>query len=262
MPEPDQQRARDDLALLAEAAAEAADIAMSYFRRDPQVWMKPGDSPVSEADLAVDRHLRTVLLGARPDYGWVSEEAAASPAASADHPVFVVDPIDGTRAFIDGGPTWCISIAVVVGGRPLAGLLQCPVKGETYAATRGGGATCNASPIRVATPGQSLHLAGPGAMIDALPLELRAPARRHPYIPSLAYRIAMVASGALDATYVKPHSRDWDLAAADLILEEAGGAILDAAGQRLRYRVPERPHGPLVAGSGELLAVLRRHMKG
>src|SRR5690606_11369282 len=128
-------------------------------------------------------------------------------------------------------------------------------------AVLGGGASRNQVPITVSAPDAAPHLAGPKTMIDALAGDLRLRVRRHPYIPSLAYRIAMVASGELDATYVKPNARDWDLAAADLILEEAGGALLDAAGSRLSYVAPERPHGALVAGSGELLSLLRQHMK-
>lgn len=256
MQEIEELSASADLMLLTQAAREAGRIAMRYFRDSPEVWMKSGNSPVSEADLAVDRFLHGELMAARPDYGWISEEAAASMPLDRRGPTFVVDPIDGTRAFIDGSPTWCISIAVVVDGRPAAGVLDCPAKEEIYAAFRGGGAKLNRERIAVGEPGELPVIAGPKAMLAMLPGELRDRMRTHPYIPSLAYRIAMVANGALDATYVKPNAHDWDLAAADLILEEAGGSVLDSSGKLLRYAGGNDRHGELIAGSGELLKSL------
>ena len=114
-----------DLALLQTAAREAGRIALGFFRQDPQVWWKEGNSPVSEADFAVDRFLKEALLGARPDYGWLSEETdpLAEVATLVEPPrrFFVIDPIDGTRSFIRGEDTWCVSVAVVEGGRPVAG---------------------------------------------------------------------------------------------------------------------------------------------
>ena len=94
-------------------------------------------------------------------------------------------------------------------------------------------------------------LGGPADMVSALPQEMRARVKRAEYIPSLAYRLAMVADGSLDASFVKPNSHDWDLAAADLILREAGGEILDVDGKAPAYGGSEIRHGALVAGSGE-----------
>jgi myo-inositol-1(or 4)-monophosphatase len=125
-----------DLALIAAAAREAGAIAMRHFRNDPEVWMKNGTSPVSAADIAVDTFLRETLIEARPDYGWLSEETADSSARLEARRTFVVDPIDGTRAFIQGRRTWCVSIAVVEAGAPLAGVLECPAKGEFYEGRR------------------------------------------------------------------------------------------------------------------------------
>ena len=93
-------------------------------------------------------------------------------------------------------------------------------------------------------------------MIKALPPEIYSKVAPHPYVSSLAYRIALVASGALDATFVKPSSHDWDLSAADLILEEAGGSIVDGAMRRPHYAGPDPRRGPLAAGSGRLLEIM------
>ncbi|WP_040678353.1 3'(2'),5'-bisphosphate nucleotidase CysQ [Nitratireductor pacificus] len=256
MPENDAVQAtfEDDLALIADAAREAGRIALEYYRRDPEVWWKAGKSPVSEADLAVDRFLRKMLLAARPAYGWLSEETAASPERLSARRVFIVDPIDGTRAFIDGRPVWCVSIAVVERGRSVAGVLDCPALEEVYTASRGAGAFMNGRRIEVKTPDGELVIAGPKAMIERLPEATASTVKPHGYVPSLAYRIAMVAHGALDATFVKPNAHDWDIAAADLILEEAGGRILDQQGASPLYAGADPRHGALAAGSGGLLA--------
>ncbi|AZN99219.1 3'(2'),5'-bisphosphate nucleotidase CysQ [Mesorhizobium sp. M9A.F.Ca.ET.002.03.1.2] len=259
MPELDQvisAGARADLALLRDAAREAGAIAMRYFGNNPQVWMKGGTSPVSEADHAADAYLRETLLAARPDYGWLSEETADNPARLAARRTFVVDPIDGTRGFLEGLRSWCVSVAVVEDGRTLAGVLECPAMEETYWALPGEGAFLNGRRIAARRPAATVDIGGPKPLIDLMPAEWRGRLNRVPYIPSLAYRLAMVANGALDATFVKPNAHDWDIAAADLILREAGGALLDQNGRAPRYAGEVIRHSALVAGSGELLAIL------
>ena len=121
-----------DLQLIRDAAREAGDIAMRYFKRNPEVWLKGGHSPVSEADYAVDKFLRETLIAARPDYGWLSEETVDSAARLEARRTFVVDPIDGTRSFLEGRSTWCVSIAVVENGNAVAGVVDCPAKDEIY----------------------------------------------------------------------------------------------------------------------------------
>jgi len=252
-PSPDSQSLADDLALLREAAAEAGRIAMRYFGKSPEVWLKGGTSPVSEADIAVDRFLRETLLGARPDHGWLSEETADDLARLDARRTFVVDPIDGTRAFIDGRSTWCVSVAIVEAGRPLAGVLDCPAKGEVYSAALGNGASKNGVALAVRALGEAIDLGGPKSFVQDLPQHLRDRVRPAQYVPSLAYRIALVADGSLHGTFIKPNANDWDLAAADLILGEAGGAIVNGAGARPLYAGSDPRHGALAAGSGPLL---------
>lgn len=256
MPASDGASLDEELSLIEEAAREAGAIAMRHFRRDPEVWWKEGKSPVSKADLEVDEFLRRVLLQARPDYGWLSEETADNKERLSAARTFVVDPIDGTRAFIDGRKVWCVSIAVVEDGRALAGVLDCPATGEFFSASYGGGARCNGTPIAVKEARRELSLAGPKNMMQALPPETYARVAPHPYVPSLAYRLALVASGALDATFIKPASHDWDLAAADVILAEAGGSIVDGFMRRPYYAGPDPRRGPLAAGSGRLLEIM------
>ncbi|KQZ99527.1 3'(2'),5'-bisphosphate nucleotidase CysQ [Mesorhizobium sp. Root157] len=248
--------AQEDLALLRDAAREAGAIAMRYFGKSPEVWMKGGTSPVSEADYAADAYLRETLLKARPDYGWLSEETADDLSRLKARRTFVVDPIDGTRAFLAGNATWCVSVAVVERGRSLAGVLDCPAKQETYWAVSGSGAFCNGSRIAVRLTRPEPEVAGPKALVDQLPVGLLERLRRVAHVPSLAYRLAMIAAGTIDASFVKPNSHDWDIAAAALILSEAGGEVRDSSGHAPLFAREKIRHGSLAAGSGELLGAL------
>jgi myo-inositol-1(or 4)-monophosphatase len=248
----------DDLALIVDAAREAGRIALGFFQKSPEVWMKGGTSPVSEADYAADRYLRETLTAARPAYGWLSEEMAQGAERPLARRTFVVDPIDGTRAFLDGKSTWCVSVAVVEDGRPLAGVLECPAKEELFAAAIGLGATKNGRAVRVAAPRAPALIAGPKAIVDHAADHLGRPVDRVPYIPSLAYRVAMVAEGALDATFIKPHAHDWDIAAAELVLTESGGRLVEPSGKPPLYASDDPRHGLLVAGSGPLLEAMVR----
>ena len=240
---------REDLALLRDAAAEAGRIAMSYFRRNPKVSWKEGMSPVTEADLHADAYLRKTLLAAWPDYGWLSEETADTPERLSRRRTFVVDPIDGTKAFIDGRDHWCVSVAIVEDGQSLAGVLDCPALGEQFEARRSVGSTLNGAPLRVAEPTGQPKIAGAKSFLNSYADATgHLPEHVH-HIPSLAYRVAMIAVGRIDATFIKPNAHDWDLAAVDLILSEAGGEILRADGSRPQYARADTRHGILVAGN-------------
>jgi myo-inositol-1(or 4)-monophosphatase len=241
-----------DLELIAGAARAGGEIALRYFGRKHEIRMKPGDSPVTQADIAVDTYLRETLREARPAYGWLSEETIDTPDRLRTQRLFVVDPIDGTRAFIDNRETWCVSIAVVEAGRPLVGVLACPAIGEFYSAALASGSYLDGRRLALPEPGLSPAIAGPKPMVEAARAHFPA-LRTVPYIPSLAYRVAMVAAGRIDATFVKPKAHDWDLAAADLVLSEAGGGILARTGQTPSYGGVNPQHGSLVAGGPYLL---------
>ena len=218
-----------DLALIRAAAEEAGHIAMAYFRGEKamDVRMKSGESPVSAGDFAVDNFLREFLGKARPDYGWLSEESVdAMRTRRLTAPrSFIVDPIDGTRAFIDGRDIWCVSIGVVEGTAAVAGVLECPALDATYWASAGGGAFRDGSPIAVSPPSARPLIAAPAKAAEQISRAFPQGFDRKGHIPSLAYRLAMVADGSLDATLVKPNSHDWDIAAAVVILNEAGARL-------------------------------------
>jgi myo-inositol-1(or 4)-monophosphatase len=241
---------QEDLELIVKIAQHAGSLALPYFHGDKQlnVQMKAGDSPVSAADYAVNAYLEEHLKAARPDYGWLSEETldADKSVRLAARRTFIVDPIDGTRGFINGSKVWCVSVGIVEDGRPVVGALICPACGETYTAILGGGAKLNGEAIQIddELPEKSaLIIGGARVFIDAMDAKTTDFYKRHPHVPSLAYRIAMVATGKMAATYIKPNAHDWDIAAADLILHESGGVLLDAKGERfvLNQINPKKP---------------------
>ena len=242
----------EDLALLREAAAQAGRIAMSYFRRDPKVSWKAGMSPVTEADLHADAYLRETLLAARPDYGWLSEETADTQERLSRRRTFVVDPIDGTKAFIEGRECWCVSLAVVEDGKSLVGVLDCPALGEQFEARRGAGSKLNGRTLQLADPRGQPKISGAKAFLSAYAGATGQALEHMHHIPSLAYRVAMIADRKMDATFIKPNAHDWDLAAADLILTEAGGEILRGNGTKPEYARADTKHGILVAGHKSL----------
>ncbi|OBZ92642.1 inositol monophosphatase [Pararhizobium polonicum] len=247
-----------DLELITMAAKAAGEKALSYFRKDPDVqWKNGGRSPVSEADYAANDILKEKLLAARPNYGWLSEETDDDEARLGCDTVFVVDPIDGTRAFIAGKDVWCVSVAVVHLGRPVAGVLFAPALGELFQATQTGVALKNGEPIAVrAENGAVLRIALAEETVGLLEPGYRSGMSRIAHVPSLAYRIAMIADGRIDGTIVKKNSHDWDLAAADLILERAGGVLSNLDAQPLSYNRPNVRHTVLCAAAKPALPAL------
>lgn len=237
----------DDLELLRSSAVAAGIIASGFFRRDVRSWNKENSSPVSEADILVDRYLAASLLQARPDYGWLSEETADNPSRLDCERVFVVDPIDGTRGFLRGEDSWTVSLAVVENGIPVAGVVYAPVRDEMYDAVREGGARLNGQAItRRRRPGTAPVIPAAGAVHQ----EMQAAGlhyTRGPYYPSLAYRLVQVATGTLDAVASRRGSQDWDIAAAALILDECGVDIADVCLGFPQFNRRDVRHGALAA---------------
>jgi myo-inositol-1(or 4)-monophosphatase len=241
---------------LAGAMREAGALALKTFRGEIKSWTKGSSSPVSEADLAVDALLRERLLGIH-DAGWLSEETEDDPARLRRPDVWVVDPIDGTRAYLAALPDWVVSAALVSAGRPAVGALYAPVTDELFLAVAGGGATVNGTPI-AASAGDALagaRFSGAKRRLETL-AAVEPRIETMPRVPSLALRIARVATGALDGTIAAPNSHDWDLAAADLLVHEAGGLITTLTGQSLIYNRPNPVHGALVAAGRARHAIL------
>lgn len=241
---------------LAEAVREAGLLALTTFRREPKSWIKGKSSPVSEADLAVDALLHERLLAIR-NAAWLSEETEDDPVRLQATEIWVVDPIDGTRAYLAGSADWAISAALVSGGRPRVAALYAPVSDELFLSIAGAGATLNDAPIH-ATGGDNIagaRFSGAAQRLDSL-AAVEPRILRSARVPSLALRLARVASGALEGTFTAANSHDWDLAAADLLLHEAGGTLTTLTGEALQYNRPNPVHGALVAAGRQRHAAL------
>ena len=253
-----------DLALLTDAALQAGAIARRYFRQKPRTWDKPDKGgPVTEADLETDAYLRETLTAARPFYGWLSEETPDDDARLSRARVFIVDPIDGTRAFIDGETTWSVSVAIAAEGAVTAAVVYLPEKDRLYTAALGAGAALNGTAIAAS---QRARAAGgtllanrwsmgetywPGGVPDVI----------REFRPSLAYRLALVGEGRYDAMVTFRDTWEWDIAAGSLIATEAGATVTDRHGAALRFNT-QAAHAPgVIAGSpgahADLLALHR-----
>jgi myo-inositol-1(or 4)-monophosphatase len=227
---------------------QAGEIALVASKKPLKRWMKAGSSPVSEADIAVDNFLSTRLPPLVPGAGWLSEETEDNLDRTEAASVWVVDPIDGTRAYLDQRPDWCVSVGLVKDGRPVAAALYAPVTDELFLAARNAGATLNGVRMTV-PPGDSLsgaRIAGPKSHLEKL-AQINSRVLPQAKVFSLALRIARVASGEFDVTFASRNSHDWDLAAADLLLHEAGGLLTDVVGGSIVYNRSNPVHGTLVA---------------
>jgi len=250
----------EDLALIEEAVRGAGEIARNAFvENDDDIWKKDKDHLVTDTDIAVNNYLAGILKKARPNYGWLSEETKDDHSRHGCPRTFVVDPIDGTRAFIDRTPNFAVSVAVIENGVSIAGALFNPMKAEMYTATKSGGAFLNGKPITANDRGaiEDCEMVG-------YPRKFRRlgwPDMNVSIANSMAYRIALVASGQRDATVAFTPKSDWDLAAAELIAKEAGAIITDLRGQSFRYDQEHTTEFGVICAGPNLHALLLERVK-
>jgi myo-inositol-1(or 4)-monophosphatase len=262
----DETHSRDrlarDSALLIDTVREAGALARSMFRTELKNWTKGASSPVSEADIAANDLIEKRLRSATPDYGWLSEESVDDEARLGKPLVWIVDPIDGTRSYLAGREDWCVSVALVQGASPVLAAVFAPVTEEFFFASRGGGAVRNDRPIH-ATTGTELdfsRVAGPKPLVERLNRGA-GEISLYPRIGSLALRLCRVAEGRLDAAFAGGQSRDWDLAAANLIVQEANGNMTALSGDTILYNRREVTHGVLVAAGRDRHASIVEHFR-
>jgi myo-inositol-1(or 4)-monophosphatase len=230
-----------DLDLARAAVLAAGEVVLGYFRTELDVRFKQVDQPVTAADLAADRVLHDLLLGQRPEYGWLSEESAASPDRLQRRRLWVVDPIDGTNSFVEGIPEFVISVGLVEDGAPLLGVLLNPVTGELYHALRGSGAFLLGRRVSVAPPpppgARPLLAASRWEMGIGEFASLERDWTMKP-LGSTAYRMAKVADGSVHAFFSRSRKSEWDVCAAALLVEEAGGRVTQSDASVLRFNQP------------------------
>ncbi len=253
-----------DLTLLLDAAEAAGAIALKYFQKDVDTWNKGGgQGPVTQADLEIDQMLHTELLGARPDFGWLSEETEDDHERLEHDTVFIVDPIDGTRSFINGHENFATAMAIVEKGVVRDAVVHCPVKQLTYWASAGQGAFLN---------GARIHHNGAkdvrGARILAAEAQMKSshwkdqapPIERH-FRSSLAYRLCLVAQGRFDGMITLRNTWEWDVAAGDLICREAGVRVSDRAKSVPIYNQEKPALAGMVAAAPKLHDGLSKYLK-
>lgn len=251
-----------DAALLKQTVREAGVLAKAMFRTELKNWVKGKSSPVSEADIAVNDLLERRLREATPSYGWLSEESTDDEARLGRRLTWIVDPIDGTRSYLAGRDDWCVCAALVDNGDPVLAAVYAPASEEFFFAARGQGALLNEAGL-AASSGDGLdfsRMAGPKPLVQRLsdsPDEVSP----HPRIGSLALRLCRVAQGELDAAFAGGQSKDWDLAAANLIVHEANGRMTALSGDAIRYNRRDVVHGVLVAAGRERHARIVAHFK-
>jgi myo-inositol-1(or 4)-monophosphatase len=242
-----------DIDLLIKAAQASGEIAKTFFQNAPKTWDKDDNAgPVTEADLAVNTYLEDVLRTARPDYGWLSEESLDEPERQSSEYVFIIDPIDGTRSFIEGSRTWAHSLAIARYGRITAAAVLLPMRDMMFSAALDQGALLNGKTLRVSSQKsfeRSEILATRPVLEPHHWSKGTAPKFSRHHRPSLAYRLALIAQGRFDAMLTLRPSWEWDIAAGALIVSEAGGTISDKTGTALKFNnVDPRLNGVVAAG--------------
>ncbi len=253
-----------DLTLLLDAAAAAGQIAMKYYKSDVEKWDKgDGQGPVTLADLEIDKMLHASLLSARPDYGWLSEETEDDLKRLKHDVVFIVDPIDGTRSYINGHENFATAIAVVRKGIVESAVVHCPAKELTYSAALGQGAFLNGEPIvhSDASDVQSARVLASGEQMKPQHWRDQAPPIERHFRSSLAYRLCLVAQGRFDGMITFRDTWEWDVAAGDLICREAGAKVSDKFKGIPMYNQPKPALRGMIAAAPHLHAGLVQYLK-
>lgn len=246
---------------------EAGARAMQDYRPEREtraeiIWKKD-NSPVTSADLALDKLIgeRITALDvasfAAPPIRFHSEERSETWTGERGGLVAVLDPIDGTRAFMKGRDDWCISLGLTFNGEPVAGILHVPARNELFSAYRGGGARLGGTVLKAETPpAPPLRASGPRGAVEAFASQTGAAISLVPNVAALAHRLVRPVAGDFDLALSRPGGRDWDLVAADCILREAGAALVTDAGERPFYGLGGGFHPELRAGGLALLESL------
>ena len=255
--------ARDeDLRRIAEALQRAKSILADFTAGEVEHRVKSGGDPVTEADTRINDALREYLP--RGDEGWLSEETVDDPARLDRERVWIVDPLDGTREFVEGIPEWCVSIGLVEAGRAVAGGICNPTTGHTILGSVEGGVLLNGAPCRTRTA---------DALADREVLASRSEVRRGEWerfgsapfrvrpMGSVAYKLSLVAAGLADATWTLVPKHEWDVAAGTALVLAAGGAVWIPGGSEPMFNQKSPKLPGLVASPASLERSIRRFLQ-
>jgi len=228
----------NDLKLAINASLKAGEIIMQYYCDDYEIKEKGYHNPVTTADKEADSYLKSTLMSARPQYGWLSEETVDSKNRLNKEKVWIVDPLDGTKEFIEGVPQFVVSIALVEKGISIIGVLHNPVTKETFHAAKGEGAYLNQGQYRCSIKDSTR---------DMVILNSRSETRRglwEPYkkhfkelrpIGSVAYKMGLTAIGKADIFATLRPKNEWDICAGTCLINEAGGKVINLNGKEITF---------------------------
>jgi myo-inositol-1(or 4)-monophosphatase len=250
-----------DLERIESALTLALDVARRYTPGAVEWEEKSAGGrwdPVTEADQAIDELLREHLP--LPDEGWLSEETGDEPSRLAKRRVWVVDPLDGTREFVQGIPEWCVSVGLVEEGRAVAGGIVNPATGELVLGAEGEGVTLNGAPAgsgrrselegAVVLASRSEMKRGEWERFGDAPFEVKA-------CGSVAYKLALVAAGLADATWTLVPKNEWDVAAGAALVLASGASVIHADGFRPSFNRADPLLPNFLAGEPGLLEGFR-----
>ncbi len=255
----------NELKIAINAAAEAGEVILKYYQSDYEIKDKGFQNPVTTADHESDNTLRKILTSAYPDYGWLSEETIDSKSRLQKKKVWVVDPIDGTKEFIEGVPHFVVSIALVDSGRPILGVLYNPVTKETFTAYKGMGARLNDELIKCSEKKhtkQMVLLNSRSETNKGLWNNYKDQFAEFKAVGSVAYKLGLTAAGEGDVFASLRPKNEWDVCAGDCIINEAGGKLIDLNGNQRVYNLDDTLIEPgLIAGGkkpvDQILSLLR-----
>jgi myo-inositol-1(or 4)-monophosphatase len=241
-----------ELQILVDAMRLAGRKALDLASEGLSVHIKADHSPVTTADWAVDRLIHEAIANHFPDDGWLSEERPDATDRLTKKRIWILDPIDGTRAFIKKVPQFCISAALVENGIPVVGAILNPSTGELFTAIRGRGVRFNGRDAAASDPSHSvdvpLILVNPWELRQGRLENLSQDARCRP-IGSIAYALARVATDRAAGAIMLEGGSEWDVAAGTLLIEESGGTVTDTHGKRHRFNQPDpRLNGTIALG--------------
>ena len=250
-----------DVELLQQAVREAGAVALSFFGKPHKHWVKPDHSILTEADLAVNDYLRRTLMGARPSYGWLSEESPDDPSRVAKQMCWVLDPIDGTRSFHLGRNEWCVACALTNGETVELSVIYQPTLDKFYLAERGKGASCNGNRL-VTSPSNTLkdaRLAGNASAFKKL--EASGVAKMDMNFTPQILRLCMIAEGSADVLVAFGPKNDWDVAAGVLLAQEAGAKVTTQWGADMKFNQPHPRQPGMVAAHPQRHALMMKFME-